>query len=77
MSDLIEEKTLGEVIIDLLKRNFRIIFGHIEESPIESVFVKFKKRNCEMTRIIETEFLTYGLLFWAEEFDKELEKVGR
>ena len=75
-----EDKTLEEVLFDLLKRDFRMIFGHIQtvtetdESPTECVFVKLAKRNHIMSRAIEKEHLARGLLFWAKELDKTFEE---
>lgn len=78
-----EEKTLEEVLFDLLGRDFRIIFGNIQpvwptdyevdEPSIECVYVKFIKRDYVMERNIEKDHLALGLSFWADEFDKMLE----
>lgn len=72
-----EEKTLEEVIFDLLKRGFQIQFECIQSAfdntSIEFVHVKLKKRIYVLERRIEIDYLAYGLLVWADEFDKMLE----
>lgn len=72
-----EEKTLEEVVFDLLKRDFRITFYPVMnvniEQKMEYVLVKLVKRNHTITRMIEKDHLVHGLLYWAEELNNVYE----
>ena len=72
-----EEKTLEEVLFDLLGRGFGIIFSPIQtvnsEQTKECVFVKLVKGNHVISRAIEKELLAHGLLYWAKELNENYE----
>ena len=73
-----EEKTLEEVLLNLLKQGFQITFGSHDPYPFRfndadaMVVITFKKNDYKIRRIIPADRLVDGLMFCVKEFNQTL-----